>query len=197
MPEVQREQYIAVVERLAGRWLPTTKQVLPAGLRARLIGERALDAYEEAADDGALIDAVAALSAADALGSATPELRERLGHLTESPVGIPQYETVASPAPGEPDPDRLCELLDLVDARAGESRTLAPMPLPCLQPWGPKTGTRGRCRRMSCSPASWRCATPLTLRRFVPTGRMRLGTCPYSWAGPTSCGSPTPATLTH
>lgn len=130
MPEVQREQYIAVVERLAGRWLPTTEQVLPAGLRARLIGERALDAYEEGADDGALIDAVAALSAADALGSATPELRERLGHLTAPPVGITRYVTVASPAPGEPDPDRLGELLDLVDARTGESRTLAPMPLP-------------------------------------------------------------------
>lgn len=45
-------------------------------------------------------------------------------------MGITRYETVASPAPGEPDPDRLGELLDHVDARTGESRTLAPMPLP-------------------------------------------------------------------
>ncbi|MFD5395318.1 CHAT domain-containing protein [Streptomyces sp. NPDC127097] len=131
MSEVQREQYIAVVERLAGRWLPSAKRTLPAGMRARLIGERALDAFEDAADDSALVDAVAALSAADALGSTAPELRERLGHLTESPVRIARYDmTVASSAPGEPESDRLGELLALVDARTGESRTAAPTPLP-------------------------------------------------------------------
>jgi hypothetical protein len=81
MTEVRREQFRALVEHLTERWLTSTERDLPAGARANLIGERALDAYENTEDEEALIAAAAALSAADALGSTAPVLRSRLKRL--------------------------------------------------------------------------------------------------------------------
>ncbi|MFL4905794.1 CHAT domain-containing protein [Streptomyces sp. MMS24-I2-30] len=81
MTEVRHEQFRVLVKHLAARWLTSAERDLPAGARANLIGERALDAYENTEDEEALIAAAAALSAADALGSTVPVLRSRLERL--------------------------------------------------------------------------------------------------------------------
>ncbi|MFD3379049.1 MULTISPECIES: CHAT domain-containing protein [unclassified Streptomyces] len=122
MAQVGREHFVAVVEELTARWLQGSERELPVRTRAELIGERALDSYESAAPDGALPDALAALGAADALGSNIPALRQRLGHLSDAArYARPQNAELQDRS--EPDVSRLDELHDLLRVQASESRT--------------------------------------------------------------------------
>ncbi|MCZ4122705.1 CHAT domain-containing protein [Streptomyces sp. H39-S7] len=123
MAQVGREHFVAVVEELTARWLRDDERDLPARTRAGLIGERALDAYESTAHEGALPDAIAALGAADALGSNLPALRRRLGHLPDvvSAYAMPQSAEIQ--VHSDPDVIQFDELRDLLRVHASENRT--------------------------------------------------------------------------
>ncbi|WP_415951282.1 CHAT domain-containing protein [Streptomyces sp. KLOTTS4A1] len=133
MAQLRREQFIEVVEELARRWLRGTERDLPIRMRARLIGERALDSYETTRRVDALTDAVAASSAADALGAGLPSLRRRLDQVRAAPA--PHAEAVRPPVsePVEPDTDRLDQLNHFLRSQTGESRREYRPSLPALE----------------------------------------------------------------
>ncbi|MFG2601001.1 CHAT domain-containing protein [Streptomyces sp. NPDC048462] len=122
MAQVGREHFVAVVEELTARWLQGGERELPVRTRAELIGERALDSYESTAPEGALPDALAALGAANALGSNLPALRQRLGHLSDA-VRYARPQNAELRDHSEPDVTRFDELHELLRVQASESRT--------------------------------------------------------------------------
>jgi len=127
MTEVRREQFRALVEHLTERWLASTERDLPAGARANLIGERALDTYESTEDEEALIAAAAALSAADALGSTAPVLRSRLRRLQHVSA---QERVLPLPTEDPFDLDELDDLSGLLASWEEEIRTPFQVPRP-------------------------------------------------------------------
>lgn len=120
MTEVRHEQFNALVEHLTERWLGNTERELSPGARANLIGERALDVYENTDDEEALLAAVAALSAADALGSTAPALRSRLRHLQHAPGPT---EVLRAFADDQSDTDGLAELSGLLRSLESEEES--------------------------------------------------------------------------
>ncbi|MFD9280821.1 CHAT domain-containing protein [Streptomyces mirabilis] len=133
MAQVGRQHFIAVVEQLTARWLRGDERELPLETRAGLIGERALDAYESSAQEGALLDAVAALGAAGALGSDLPILRRRLDRLPDVPANYAAPPNAAVQDRAEPDADRFDELRDLLRVDADGSRAAYRAPRPTLE----------------------------------------------------------------
>ncbi|WP_328982444.1 CHAT domain-containing protein [Streptomyces mirabilis] len=133
MAQVGRQHFVAVVEQLTARWLRGAERDLPLATRAGLIGERALDAYENSSQEDALPDAVAALGAAGALGSDLPALRRRLDRLPAVPATYAAPRDAEIRGAASPDADRFDELRDLLREQTDGSRTTYRAPRPALE----------------------------------------------------------------
>ncbi|MEE1797601.1 hypothetical protein PUR57_02700 [Streptomyces sp. JV176] len=81
----------------------------------------------------ALTDAVAASSAADALGADLPELRRRINQAQVVPTAYAEALRPPTSEPAEPDTDRLDELISLLRSHTGESRRGYRPSLPVLE----------------------------------------------------------------
>ncbi|WP_329173274.1 CHAT domain-containing protein [Streptomyces sp. NBC_01477] len=130
MAGARRDQTNVVVNNLTRQWLRGAEAELPAEERARIIAERALDAYETSRDPSKLTDAFAALHAADALGiPQLPALRERLEHLAKRPDAPRSAVTVLEASAGSASID-LPDLLRTLESYNYEPAYGLPDPAP-------------------------------------------------------------------